>query len=347
MHAAILGYLKNSAYHRVPIEPWMYEALAAALEMNHGTDADVKMSLGYAADLAQETHNPNHLVAVADLLFLKGYFERVGPLLDEAMPKIPHRFDPILISINLAQKTSNPVRMADSIERLLSLGWPGRDDYFRIEAGNQVDQMVKELRSEKKDAEADVLQKKFEESLARDLVVRLTWDGYADFDLSVDELDVLTAGFDLPRTVFGGAIIKNGYGSHPEEIYVCPRAFSGKYTIRVSNIWSDPKQPVTKLTLEVISHEGTSRQTKETRSLKPAAENPPTVVKLTDGRRKKTLPYVDPSAAVMGAAIDALKTSKRGQKAPSPAAKDGAAQKAPAADAAAPAASKPRANRPQ
>ena len=44
----------------------------------------------------------------------------------------------------------------------------------------------------------------------------------------------------MPRTVFGGALIKNGYGIHPEEIYVCPRGFNGKYTIRVSNIWADP-----------------------------------------------------------------------------------------------------------
>ena len=150
VHAAILGYLKNQDYHRVPIEPWMYEALALAINMNDGSEADVKTSLNYAADLAQETHNPNHLVSVADLLFRKGYFERVGPLLDEAMPKIPHRVEPIVMSINLAQKTKDPVRMADSVERLLSLGWPGQDEYFRIEAGNQVDQMVKQLRAQNK-----------------------------------------------------------------------------------------------------------------------------------------------------------------------------------------------------
>ena len=155
-------------------------------------------SLGFAADLAQKTHNPNHLVSAADRLFLKGSYERVGALLDEAMPKIPHRFEPIEMSINLAQKTKDPVRMADSIERLLSLGWPGRDEYFRIEVGNQVDQMVKKLRSDDKSAEADLLQKKLDESMSRDVFVRLTWDGFADFDLSVDEPFGVTAKFDMP-----------------------------------------------------------------------------------------------------------------------------------------------------
>ena len=165
----------------------MYEALGLALKMNDGPEADRKKAFNYAADLAQQSHNPNHLTSVADRLFLEGYLERVGPLLDEAMPKVPHRVDPIIMSINLAQKTKDPVRMADSVDRLLSLGWPGRDEYFRIEAGGQVERMVKQLRAENKIAEAELLQKKFEESSSRDVFVRLTWDGYADFDLSVAE----------------------------------------------------------------------------------------------------------------------------------------------------------------
>ena len=78
--------------------------------------------------------------------------------------------------------------MADAVERLLSLGWPGSDEYFRIEAGNQVDRMVKQLRAENKAGRSRCLsQKKLEESSSRDVFVRLTWDGYADYDLSVDE----------------------------------------------------------------------------------------------------------------------------------------------------------------
>ena len=117
----------------------------------------------------------------------------MGSLLDEAMPKIPHRFEPDRDVDQSRPETKDPVRMADSVERLLSLGWPGRDEYFRIEAGNQVDQMVKQLRAENKTAEADLLQKKLEESMSRDVFVRLTWDGFADFDLSVEEPYGVTA----------------------------------------------------------------------------------------------------------------------------------------------------------
>ena len=57
-----------------------------------------------------------------------------------------------MMSINLAQKTKDPVRMADAVDRLLSLGWPGRDEYFRIERGNQVDPLVKHFARKNKTA---------------------------------------------------------------------------------------------------------------------------------------------------------------------------------------------------
>ena len=113
LHAALIGYLEN---HSKLAEPWMYEALAAAIELNQGSAGDVKKSLYYAADLAQQTHNPNHLVSAADQLLYRGYLERVGPLLDEAMPLVPHCCDPMSMSILLAQKTNDPKRMADSVD---------------------------------------------------------------------------------------------------------------------------------------------------------------------------------------------------------------------------------------
>jgi hypothetical protein len=299
VHAALLGYLNN---HRDRAEPWMYEGLALAIEMIHGSPADVKTSLNYAANLAHKTHNPNHLVSTADKLYVRGYFERVGALLDAAIEQIPHRFEPFVLSINLAQKTSDPVRMADAVDGLLSIGWPGWDDYFRIEAANQVDTLAKKLRSHGKEKEAAALEAKLTASQARDLVVRLTWDGNADFDLVVDEPLGATATYQTPRTVFGGSMIKNGYGSHPDEIYVCPRAFDGDYTIRVTSIWTDPDKPVSTLTLETVTHDGTPQETKETHSLLPDKPNKPVVVHLSGGRRKKVLPYVDPLAAILSSA---------------------------------------------
>jgi hypothetical protein len=323
LHAALIGYLEN---HSKLAEPWMYEALASAIELNQGSAGDVKKALYYAADLAQQTHNPNHLVSAADQLLYRGYLERVGPLLDEAISLVPHCCDPMSMSILLAQKTSDPKRMANSVDELLSLGWPGRDEYFRLESGNQVETLATSLDESGRTQEAQELRSKLTASQARDVFVRLTWDGDADFDLLVDEPLGVTASYQNPRTVFGGAILKNGYGSHPEEVYVCPRGFAGDYTIRVSTIYTNPEKPVTRLTLETITHEGTLGEKKQSLDLNPDKPGKPVVVHLDSGRRKKVLPYVDSFAELMKAAAPALKNAKPPARAKGVAQKGGAAK---------------------
>jgi hypothetical protein len=213
----------------------------------------------------------------------------------------------MVMSINLAQKTGDAKRMADSVDSLLSLGWPGQDEYFRIEVANQVETLAKSLREDGKGAQADQLLAKLTASQSRDLFIRLSWDGDADFDLLVDEPLGATASFQTPRTVFGGSILKNGFGLHPEEVYACPRAFVGDYTVRVSTIYTNPDKPVTRLTLETITQEGTSGEKKRSFDLSPDKPNKPVVVHLSSGRRKKVLPFVDPEAELRKAAAPAMK----------------------------------------
>src|SRR5262249_26251474 len=156
-------------------------------------------------------------------------------------------------------------RMGESVERLLSLGWPGLDEAVRRDARKQVEALAKSLTEEGRAAEADALLARLPEAEARDLVVRLSWLGDADLHLGVGEPLRGTDKVSAPRTVFGGAIVKNGFGAHPEEVYTCPRGFDGEYTIRVETIANDEKKPALKATLEIITHEGTPQEHKETK----------------------------------------------------------------------------------
>jgi hypothetical protein len=114
-----------------------------------------------------------NLVSAADKLYMKGYFERVGPLLDEAAAKVPHRAEPMMMSVNLAQKTKDPRRMAEALDRLLSLGWPGQDEYFRTESRTQAEILAKALREEGR-VEADAPARQGDEPGTRDVFLRLT-----------------------------------------------------------------------------------------------------------------------------------------------------------------------------
>jgi hypothetical protein len=290
VEATLKGYLWNRPNNA---EAWMYLALEMAIRVNGGSPAEMQQSLNFAADLAQRTHNPNDLVEVADKLLLRGQLDRVGPLLDEAAAKIPHRNDPLRMSVLLAQQQKDPARMGDAIEKLLALGWPGEDDFIRAECRRQADLLAKALREDGRAQDADALLARLAASEARDVFIRLTWDGYADFDLAVDEPLGVTASYDLPRTVFGGSIIKNGFGSHPEEVYVCPRGFDGDYTVHIRTIFTDEKKPVVRLKLETIVHEGTPQEQKNAYVLQPDQLNKTFVVHLSGGRRKTVLPYVN------------------------------------------------------
>jgi tetratricopeptide (TPR) repeat protein len=295
VEAILRGFLRS---HSPAAESWMYELLAVTVEYNQGEPTDVRQALTYAAQLAGKGNVPDNLVTIADLLYLRGYYDQAAPLLDQAMEKIPHRSEPLLMSMNLAQKTEDPRRMADALERLLALGWPGHDETLRAEARRQAQALARTLREDGRAAEAVALLGRLAESESRDLFVRLTWTGRADLDLAVDEPLGATARYETSRTVFGGAIVKNGRGKDSEEVYTCPRGFDGAYTVRVETIVNDPDRPVAEAHLEIISHEGTPAEQKQTRTISVAMPEP-VVVHLQGGRRKAVLPFEPPPVVVV------------------------------------------------
>ena len=301
---ALRGYLTRRTSKAMP---WMYELLAVAIAERKGSPDEVKTLLGYAAYQAKKSKNPNNLISVADLLYRRGIYEKVGPpgylvsvaeLIDLAAVAVPHRAEPLMMSINLATKTKDVARMGDAVDRLLSLGWPGMDQKIRIDARKQVDDLVKVLREDGRGDEADALLVRRDAAMARDLYIRLSWEGVDDIDIVVDEpLGATAQLYKNPRTVFGGAIVTNGFGKHPEEIYVCPRGFSGKYTVRVDKIFQPDKAPATVATLEVIVHEGTPQE-KRTEYKIDLTKPQPVVIELENGRRKDVLPSIAPPIVV-------------------------------------------------
>ncbi len=302
VEACLRGYLT----HRNKLaEPWMYEMLAVSVERRKGSPEEVKTVLGYASVLAMRSKNPNHLLSVADMLHLRGIYDKVGPtnsqttaaeMIDLTAKAVPHRVEPLAMSMQVATKTKDPIRMADTAEKILSLGWPGADEPMRRDTRAQVDAMAKALREDGREKEAEALLAKLTVSLSRDIYIRLSWEGVDDIDLVVDEpLGATAQLFKMPRTVFGGAIVTNGFGKHPQEIYVCPRAFSGSYTIRVDKIFQPDVNPAKVASLEIITREGTAEEKRETRTI-DLTKPEPVIVKLEGGRRKDVLPFLVPSA---------------------------------------------------
>ena len=297
--AAIKAYLR---YHGKQAEPWMYEWLIKTIESRKGPESEVRTAIGYAGALAKRNKNPNDLVRVADMMVVRdfsgpvgdpGFETSVGELVDLAAEKVPNNAIPPMMSVNLAGKTKDPKRMADAAERLLSLGWPGFDDKMRGDLKTQVKLLQDSLRNDGRFNEIKSLEHDVAESEVRDVYVSLKWAGEADLDLVVEEPLGAIAQYQTPRTVFGGALIKNGFGKHPEEVYVCPRGFNGDYKIRVETIFNDESNPAKDIVMTVITHEGGADEQRQETKVN-LDQQKPIVVQLRGGRRKDVLPFIAP-----------------------------------------------------
>ena len=305
VEAALRGYLT----HRIKrAESWMYQMLAVAVAERNGDPKEVRLYLGYGAFKALQSGLPDQLLNVADLLMRHGIYDKVGPpgketsageLIDLVAKKVVHRPEPLMMSVNLAMKTKDPKRMGDAAEAMLSLGWPNPgtgqvnvDETLRRELRTQVEALAKLLREEGRSPEADALLARLNAAWGRDVYVRLSWEGKDDLDLLVDEpLGVTCQLFKTPRTIFGGSILVNGYGTHPEEVYVCPRGFDGTYTVRVEPIYQPTDTAAKVAQVEIVTNEGTPQEKRIVQTI-DLAKPAPVSFKLVGGRRKEVLPMM-------------------------------------------------------
>jgi hypothetical protein len=329
IEAALRGFLR---YRTKNPDPWMYEMLAIALAKNERKPEDVKQCFNYAADIALQRRNVVDMTRLADEMFIHKLNARVPELLEESWKTDPAWPNPVVMAINFANHTHNPQLMGEAVEQLLSLGWPGADETMRTDARRQVETLAKALEEENRGPEAQALLNRLPAAEARDLFVRLTWEGDAWIDLVVDEPLGATAKYTNPRTVFGGAIVKSGRGKHPESVYTCPRGFDGKYVIRIEVSYNNPKDPAGEATLEIFTHEGTREEKQETTKLLVSKPKRVTVT-LTGGRRTAVLPYLAPPVAAQPHDQPAAKDAQKGNANP-PARGEGAPATArPKADA--------------
>jgi hypothetical protein len=286
----------------------MYLLLATAFEFNQRGGDSARTALGWAGYLARKQGDPFTLIEVADVYLVRDTLEvalpdglppvSAGALLDQAGDAAPDRYEPILLSILLAEKTNDPGRMAAAVERLMELAWPGYDETWRGEARRKAEALAQKLEQQGKSPEATTLLDRLEAAETRDLFIRLTWQGDAGIDLVVDEPLGASATVLAPRTVFGGAIVKSGRGKRAESVYSCPRGFDGDYAIRCETLYNDQKDPARDLMLEVITHEGMPGETRQTHAVS-LDQASPIVVKLSGARRKRVLPFQAPNRAVI------------------------------------------------
>jgi hypothetical protein len=100
--------------------------------------------------------------------------------------------------------------------------------------------------------------------LKRDVVIRVSWTGKADLDLSVEEPSGAICSLSNPRTISGGILLNDGNANDApsvdgfSESYACPQGYAGEYRILIERIWGEVAGG--KVTVDILTDFGTPEQ---------------------------------------------------------------------------------------
>ncbi|MEX0704245.1 MAG: hypothetical protein WD069_19250 [Planctomycetales bacterium] len=282
-HAHVIAAIEAALVHGQS-QPWMYDVLAVSMKLDDRPAEDVERALFSrldftVADVPSMIYSAAYLRRFeADDAALRMY--RQASVLD---PTSPH---PYVLGLTIAREKKDHDAVRWAVAGILTSVWTKDRDRLHREAQDAAAESRKELLAAGRAAEAEALDRAVREALQRDLVLRLTWSGSGDLDLSVEEPPGTVCSFLEPRTRGGGAYLHDGFGPEQAncyEHYVCARAVSGSYRVRID--YKGGEIVGQRAQLEVVRHQGSERES--VRKLTVPLDRPDKIVRLTlkDGRR--------------------------------------------------------------
>jgi hypothetical protein len=288
-------FLKANLRQGIVARPWVFEALALALECNGGSPDEIKRARLSAMDL--EPQDARGYLLAARAMADNNNLDRALTfcrLAAQREPNVPYAYADALV---YAEKARDVGAVEWAAGNLARKDWLLDNAKYQDMAQAKLDALAKTLKGDRRLGEVERARKTVERLRERDLVIYLSWSpgesGPADLDLEVKEpcgslcscLQRLTPG--------GGMLLGDTLAEQNRETYVAAEAFPGEYTVTVRRIWGRPLGSKAKLV--IITHQGTPEEERReevirfdrTHTLK---------VKLAGGRRTATA-KVPPEAA--------------------------------------------------
>jgi hypothetical protein len=213
-------------------------------------------------------------------------------------PNIPQPYE---LALSHAFLGKDPEAMGWAAGHLLLQDWPLNNQELHDKARVKLDSLAKALNADGRKDDADHMLAGVNKQQQRDLIIRANWQGEADRDLKVKGPTGSILSCLNRQTVDGGILIGDNLTETNSETGIWAQAFTGEYEVWVDSVWGKTLQD--KVQLEIIQHQGTS---KESHKLVTVKAGEVIKVKVDDGKRT-TLAQVPPPA-----------TSRRVEQAASP-----------------------------
>ena len=283
----------QSALQNGLVESWMYEAMGLAIQADPAASPeDLERALLSAVDLAT---NEEQVLYIAEYVARCGLKARALKLYQQVSKTSPSRIEPYLQGLPLAQSLGDVAGIKWACVGILSQSWSREEraigeDTYRI-AKSTYESLLKEQRN----SEAEAFSKAVQKALVRDCVVKVTWTGDADVDMTVFEPSGTICSMRNPRSIAGGVFFGDASAAEGQvsadgftEMYACGEGFSGEYRVLLRTAWGQPTTG--KVTVTVYTNYGTEQQASEQKQVPLGEKDAQINFVLKDGRRKEALP---------------------------------------------------------
>lgn len=266
----------------------MYEVLGRSMELAKRPKADVERVMLSRVDFTAAIV-PEMILSAAYLKQL-GLEERALVMYQQASRLAPARPEPYLRGLQIARELNDAKAVEWGAVGVLTNVWLSGYAAHHREAENIAAVVEEKLRKDGRTSDAETLKAAVAAAHQRDLMLKLTWAGNADLDLSVEEPNGGICSSENPFTTAGGAYTHDGYGpkaSNCFEEYICASALPGDYVVRVSA--NDGETVGRRATLMIRRYVGTPDESTKTMSIPIDGKDKVIRLSLNDGRRQALL----------------------------------------------------------
>jgi hypothetical protein len=284
-------FLKADLRLGIVIRPWVYEALAMALEASGGSPDEIERARVSAIDL--EPADAKGFVKASKGLADQKRYDRAVAFCRQAALLEPNVPDPYAETLLYADLAKDPGAMEWAAGGLLRQDWPVDNQELHLKAQSKLKELAQALERGNRKADAQRMLQAVSRLNDRDLIIALNWQGDADLDLEVTEPIGTVCSFLQRQTPGGGTLLGDNLDNTNRETYVAAKAFSGDYQVTIRRIWGRPLGG--KATLEIIQHQGTPRESRRRETI--VFDRKHTLALSLDEGRRTTAEYVPPPVA--------------------------------------------------
>jgi tetratricopeptide (TPR) repeat protein len=285
-HDHLVEFLKANLRHGIVVRPWVYEALAVALEENKGDPEEIRRARLSA--IALDPNDTQGFLEAARTMANAKQYDQALAFCRQAALLEPSLAQTYVDALAYAQDAKDTAAMEWAARQIVSQDWPVDNQMLHQTAQNRVEQLTRSLQNEQRGSEADRLRAALQMLKERDLVVVLSWDSVtgeapAGIELQVKEPTGSVCSLQQKQTPGGGALLAGSLKEPNRATYTAALAFPGEYEISVRRLWGQTLG--SRARVEVIRHLGTPRETRQLHIVRFDSSNTPLKVTLAQGRR--------------------------------------------------------------